>query len=406
MEQALQADTDRLYAECEAYSDAVREDKARIKGWRQAIQGISSASSGISYHDDDDTNNDEGEEVLSGSSTIAGGDSSRDDSIAAEQSTEEAFRNEIALLEEACQQHRDELLNFRALQREQKQMELELDRVHDAIAQEQNALELEARAFDNDQEQLSRALLEIQDEVERLSSPKICLPSTLWHLQVDMERGLRYPLINQLRLAYRPKGDVQWKEIQAAWALAAQLLLSIGTLFQFQSQNWKLVPLSHCAKLFYYPPDRGAANDNNSHAHPGAGPANNQQQQQHHRPPVVFNLGHPKTNQNKALLTWNALLCQMIQHVNSEMNVAVDLGILDAADVPPPVPFDITPTTIGNTSLTQLDENDDGGWSRVIHFMSSNLLWLSDCASTFVRQQVVLATPTFSATGDAAAAAD
>jgi len=356
-----------MYAECEAYREAVKDDKARIKGWQQAMQGIQSSAS-ASMND--------GEEVLSGTNI---GDSR--ESLTAEQSMEEAFRKEIAHLEEACQQNREELQNFRALQREQLLVEAELDRVHNAIANEQNALELEARAFDNDQEQLSRALLEIQDEVERLSSPKLKLPATLLHLQVDSERGgLRYPLINQLRLAYRPKGDVQWNEIQAAWALAAQLLLSIGTLFQFQSQNWKLIPLSHCAKLFYYPPTR----------HDGEAGQHQQQAQQHtSNRPVVFNLGHPKTNQNKALLTWNALLCQVIQHVTAEIKIAVELGVLDTEEVPP-VPFEITSTKIGNTSLTQLDEDDDGGWSRVIHFMASDLLWLSDCASTFVRQQVEL----------------
>lgn len=381
VEHALDADTERMYAECHAYREAVRDDKARIKGWRQAVQGLQPA--GATPHPssgNNSSNNEEGEEVLSPAN-------SRDSLVASlpEQQScmEDAFRNEIALLEEACQQQREELLNFRDLQREQKRLEIELDRVHEAMAHEQNALELEARAFDNDQEQLSRALLEIQDEVERLTSPKLKLPATLLHLQVDRERGLRYPLINELRLAYRPKGDVQWNEIQAAWALAAQLLLSIGTIFQFQSCDWKLVPLSRCAKIFYYPPTRINNNNNSTGANAAAATASNNK-------PVVVNLGHPKTNnQNKALLTWNALLCQVIQHISSELAMAVQLGILDAEEVPP-VPFEITPTKIGNTSLTQLKEDDDGGWSRVIHFMASDLLWLSDCASTFVRQQVVL----------------
>jgi hypothetical protein len=274
------------------------------------------------------------------------------------------------------------------------------------MSHEQNALELEARAFDNDQEQLSRALLEILDEVERLSSPQLQLPATLLRLQVDRERGLRYPLINELRLAYRPKGDVQWHEIQAAWALAAQLLLSICTLFHFQQQPqqlsshnsnnncWRLIPLSHCAKLFYYPSERsntksgpaaaGSAADNQTHTVATTA--------QHTRP-IVFNLGHPKTNQSKALLTWNALLCQVMQHVTAELTAAIDLGILVAQEVPP-IPFEMSPTKIGHTWLTQLGEDDDGGWSRVIHCMTSNLLWLSDCASLFVRQQVILESST------------
>jgi hypothetical protein len=217
-------------------------------------------------------------------------------------------------------------------------------------------------------------LAEIQAEAEQLSSAQIQLPSMLMDLQVDRERGLRYPLINELRLAYRPKGDVQWNEIQAAWSLAAQLLLVIGTLFDFQSQYWTIVPLSHCAKLIYYAPE-------SSHIDPTG----------KQRRAVVYNLGHPKTNGSKALSAWNALLFQVMEHTTTKMNQACDCGILDHASIPP-LPFEIAPGKIGNVVLERLDESDDAGWSRAIHFMSSNLLWLSECASAFVLQQVLLTT--------------
>ena len=395
MEQALDSETERMYAECQAYRDAIHEDKARVKAWQLAVQGsLQYKQSPAASHPNSHYDNDDGQEVVSS----PGSDSrdsvtTHDNNQQQEQqhNIEEAFRHEIAVLEEACQQHREELLQMRAVQQEQQQITLNLDRVHEAMSHEQNALELEARAFDNDQEQLSRALIEILDEVDRLSSSQLQLPATLLRLQVDRERGLRYPLINELRLAYRPKGDVQWKEIQAAWALAAQLLLSICTLFHFLqpcSQNsnnncWRLIPLSHCAKLFYYPSERSNTNDKSGPVTVNAVDTR----------PIVFNLGHPKTNQSKALLTWNALLCQVIQHVTSQLTAAIDLGILDAEEVPP-IPFEISPTKIGHTWLTQLGEDDDGGWSRVIHCMTSNLLWLSDSASLFVRQQVVLESAT------------
>lgn len=321
----------------------------------------------------------EGEEVLSGvpSSTTENNPNTIDRSM------EEAFRNEIELLEATCKQHQDELAHLLAVQKEQALIDRDLDRLQEAIAEEQNALELEARAFNNDQEQLSRALAEVQDEVERLSSSEIRLPAASLHLQVDIERGLRYPLINELRLAYRPKGDVQWQEIQAAWALAAHLLLVIATLFEFQSQHWRIVPLSRCAKLIYHPPVR---NERES-GFPGGQEVNGGMSRT-----VVFNLGHPKTNGSKALLAWNALLCQVVQHTLSKIALATENGILDAADIAP-LSFAITPTNIGGISLTQLDESDDGGWSRVIHFMASDLLWLSECASSYVLQQVLLVTP-------------
>jgi hypothetical protein len=290
--------------------------------------------------------------------------------------TEQTFRNEIHLLQEACQQHEDELRHLDSLRKDQAMISRDLDRLEYATEEEQNALELEARAFDNDQEQLYHSLAEIQAEVEQLSSSHIRLPSMLMKLQVDRERGLRYPLINELRLAYRPKGDVQWNEIQAAWSLAAQLLLVIATLFDFQSQYWKIVPLSHCAKLIYYAPE-------SSHIDPTG----------KQRRAVVYNLGHPKTNGSKALSAWNALLFQVMEHTTTKINQACDSGILDHTSIPP-LPFEIAAGKIGNIVLVRLDENDDAGWSRAIHFMSSNLLWLSECASAFVLQQVLLTTAT------------
>lgn len=354
---------------------------SRVKRWRQALESFPCETL-IHGRETITKEKDDAELVLASNETI------RDEKyIPVEQAMEEAYRNEIVALEQACQQHKEELLHLQKIHDEQKRIELEFDLVYNAIAEEQNVLELEARAFDNGQEQLFRSLLNIQSEMERLSSPNIRLPAKLVHLLVDTDRGLRYPLINQLRLAYRPKGDVHWKEIQAAWALAAQLLLSIGTLFQFQSQSWKLVPLSHCAKLFYHVPIR-TNNDHQVDESQSSGPGRRSIQPSRQQS-IVFNLGHPRTHQSKALLTWNALLCQVIQHVQSEMNTATDLGIVDTNSIRS-LPFEITPITIGHTSLTQLDEDDDGGWSQVIHCMASNLLWLSDCASTYIHQQIVL----------------
>lgn len=376
VEQALEDDTVRLQAECFTYKGAIREDEARVKGWRHAVhRAVVVVSSGMQ----------EGEEVVSGVPNVI------EETIEAERSTEEAYLNEVELLEIACQQHREELARLRAFQKEQRRISLELERAQEAIAVEQNALELEARAFDNDQERLSRTLAECQDEVDRLSASEILLPATLLHLQVDRERGLRYPLINALRLAYRPKGDVQWKEIQAAWALAAHLLLVVGTVFEFQSQHWKIIPLSRCAKLIYHPPTRNEGMSG-FHAEHDASEGKIRT--------VIFNLGHPKTIGSKALLTWNALLYQLTQHVASKIAFATENGIMDATTVTP-IPFEISPTNIGGISLMTLDENDDGGWARVIHFMASDLLWLSKCASSYILQQVLLVTPlSYGATAD------
>jgi hypothetical protein len=325
----------------------MREEDERIKGLQRALRIAASSS-------DQD-----------GSDTVDFG------------RAEQAFRNEMQQLQEACDQHEEELRHLESLRKEQALISRDLDQFDYAMEEEQNALELEARAFNNDQEQLYHTLVEIQAEVERLSSSRIKLPSVLMDLQVDRERGLRYPLINKLRLAYRPKGDVQWKEIQTAWALAAQLLLVVATLLQFQSQHWKIVPLSHCAKLIYNAPE-GPSHD----------AAGNQK-----RRAIVYNLGHPTTNGSRALLAWNALLYQVVQHTTTKMSEARESGMIDAQSIPT-LPFDVSAGKIGNIILAQLDENDDAGWSRAIHFMASDLMWLSECASAFVLQQVLLTTST------------
>ena len=291
---------------------------------------------------------------------------------------EQLFRSEIESLRMSCQQHEEEISQLQTLLREQGVISKELDQLEYATEEEKNSLELEARAFDNDQEQLFHNLEKAQDEVERLSSTQLRLPSALIDLRVDKKRGLMYPLINELRLAYRPKGAYfEWTEIQVAWSLAAQLLLIIGTIFDFQSQNWKIVPLSHCAKLIYHCTNESSLGCN-------AGNSQN-------RKVIVYNLGHPKTNGCKALLAWNALLYQMVQHTKTQLDQGCCDGIMDSKDIPN-LPFAISPTKIGNLELPRLDENDDTGWSRAIHYMSSDLLWLSECASAYLLQKVLLTT--------------
>lgn len=356
----MRADTERLLAESLMYEQAIRDDAAYRKGWKQMMHRATAFDS-----DRQERPTHPVLEIPDGSI------------LNAEQSIEETYLREIHLLELACQEQRGELTHLRSIQKEQVIAYEELQQFSESLAAEQNALELEAKAFDNDQEQLSRMLGEINSEIDRLTSSEIRLPALMVQLHIDVERGLRYPLINELRLAYRPKGDVHQMEIQAAWALAAYLLLVVTSIFQFQSQNWKIVPLSHCAKLIFCPPS--SADDTTN-------------VKKEKKRIVVFNLGHPKTNGSKALLAWNALLCQVTEHVKHKTSDAIQKGILDALEIPQ-MPFEISPNSIGGVLLTQLNESDDSGWSRVIHFMASNLQWLSKCASLYVLHHVVLLTP-------------
>lgn len=324
---AVQTNTERLQNESNDYTNSVHTERSRARGLQQTIERTATMM------------------------LVA---------EANQEAVEDAFRNEIDMLTSACDMTRKELGRLQTLLREQAVIESQIDLAQQNAAEERNTLALEARAFDDDQKQLACMLTDLREEGQRLSS--VQLPLSMYHLSVDTERGLRYPLINDLRLAYRPKGDLNWKEISAAWALAVQLLLSIGTLFGFQSQNWRIVPLSHCAKIIYYPSGSSQAK--------------------------IFNLGHPNTKGSKALLTWNALLCQVMHHVHKKLSVEKHNWKKEERA------HDISPTTIGNISLTKLSELDDASWARAIHYMASNLLWLSNVTSRYLAQQVVLSLDT------------
>lgn len=341
VERALDNDTARLYSECQTYRDAIQQEQEKRSRLEQALK-VASFS--------EQPENTERKQVV-----------------------EEAYTHEIENLKEACDQQEEELRRLLSVRREQLAVSKELDRFDYDVHEESNALELEARHFENDQEEMYGLLLTMQNEVERLSqSNRIRLPKILCNLQVDRERGLRYPLINELRLAYRPKGDVQWAEIQAAWSLVAQLLLHCATLFDFDSQNWKIVPLSNCAKLMYY---REITNESGNKQRVG---------------PVVYNLGHPKTNGCKAFIALGALLHQVISHAQLKMKESNDHDLLDVKHILLP-PFETSVTSIGELELSQIAEEDDMSWSRVVHYFASNLDWLSTSASNYTSHQVVLA---------------
>lgn len=300
---ALEADTQRLYAEVNAYKDAVIEARQRAK----TLEAISNLN------------------LLE---------------------AESAYLDEISILRQEVEAREEELAHLNYLFKEQIEITSELGAIADRVHEDQNALELQSQSFDDSAKLLSKTLATVQTEVDQLSLVR--LPLSLFDLQVD-ERGLRYPLINQLRLAFRPKGDASESEIRAAWSQAAQLLLFLGTLLQYPSSEWKLVPLADCAKLIYRK--------------------------------EIFNL---KPGDCRSLMALNALLDQVIRHAKT-IFAAQQQGKMEVNKAPP---FLSSPSSIGNTELARLDRTDHVGWSHVIHRMASNLLWLSERVSELVALQV------------------
>lgn len=332
----MEADMQRLESECRLYRNAAQDEKTRQASQLRAVQSSFSTTDRATFPLDDHTL----------------------------ENLEHNLQEEIERLDDIRKEEELELQNLNNLLKDAAIVSKQLDTLQWDINEEANALELESHAFHNEEQQMLTALNEVQSEAGRLSSKGICFPTRLLDLRVDSARGLRYPLINELRLAYRPKGDLEWDEIQSAWALAAQLLLQSATLLDFQSRHWRIVPLSQCAKIIYHSP----RND-------GRG--------------VVHNVGHRSSKSWEALIAWNALLFEVVQHALSVIQSAVEKGLLETSHIEK-LPYEQTRQKIGGVPLRLLNVNDDASWSRVVHFMSCNLLWLANVASLWTLEDVVL----------------
>lgn len=331
LQKALEKDTERLEYEANVYEDRTQAARLRQKLRQQRVDG----------------------------------DMTREQQV---QKAKESFLQEIDEITVACEQLEVEFKELKLVRREVSAKSDELDDSTEQILRARNEIELAASALQQNQEHLYRTVASAHEQVERLSSTMIKLYSQSFDLQVDQERGLRYPLINEHRLAYRPKGDVHWGEIQTAWSLAAQLLLAIATTFQFQSRHWRIVPLTDCAKLIFYPPTKDQKTSQN---------------------PISYNLGHPETHSGRALLAWNALLHNVASWVLTRGNIG-GTGSTHQKESSQCIPFQMTRNSIGDIPISSLLDDDDAGWSVVIHRMSCNLLWLSQCAEDQILDQVVL----------------
>jgi Apg6 BARA domain len=182
---------------------------------------------------------------------------------------------------------------------------------------DENDLEIEARAMSYNQFELTKSLEMFQLELE-----KLCLIDvSLYTLEVD-ETGRRYPKINGFRLAFCPKGDLEWDEIQIAWGQLAQLILSMSIV----PRDWCIIPLTTCAKIIYQK--------------------------------EVFNLGKDISSLASAL----KVLVRMLE----------SSGRL--------VPYTIAENMIGDIDIAKLSVNEESpSWSTLIHYLVSNLRHLSKC---------------------------
>lgn len=222
------------------------------------------------------------------------------------------------MLRQAISQQEEELLHLKKLKKEQDALSIELDLIDTTVAHEENALELESRAMSHVQSQLSLTLQMAQWEIEKLAAVDL----SLFTLVID-QRGLRYPLINEFRLAFCPKGDLGWEEIQTAWSQVAQLLLSMN----LPTKDWRVIPLTSCAKLIHEK--------------------------------RVYTLGKGMSSMANALKS----LALMLHSTGQSL------------------PFPITEERIGDVSFARLPNTDHPGWSRVVHYLACNVQHFSNLVS-------------------------
>jgi hypothetical protein len=274
-----------------------------------------------------------------------------------------SYQQEIDSLKSACSEHEKELYQMNSLLAEETQRTLELEEVKNELDMAVNDLQIDAKAFDSIHRQLTLQCISVQREVAAVS--RVQLTSVLFTWSIDHERGLRFPLINELRLAFRPKGDLTWNELNAAWSQAAQFLFYVAGVVKFASDDIRIVPLTcTCAKLFCI------TKDNKRSVH-NLGKSMEDVSDTHGS--MSISTAGDASKMASALRALNALIYQIVQHV-------VHTHCTGHVDISPP-PFEMSRNTIGTSNLYELVDKDDSGWGYVIHFMACNLKWLSDNAN-------------------------
>lgn len=265
------------------------------------------------------------------------------------QGTIQSFQHEIMNLQTACQEHENELTNLNQMLMEQAQISDTLSAQQEELLLEYNALEKDAKVFEDVHSHLTQQCHAAESERSHLSHVR--LHSALFDIVVD-ERGTKYPLINNLRLSHRPKDDLQWIEINTAWSQAAQLVMFVNSTTKFTSRNFGIVPLMHCAKIIE---------------------VDSTGKKVYHHLGVDFESMDRKTHNTDhiiaSLRAFYSVLYQLFDHIKALKR--------DINSTKVRVPFEMTVNTIGSFNLQFLNENDDKAWSGVINCIASNLKWLS-----------------------------
>lgn len=263
-------------------------------------------------------------------------------------STIQSFEHELMTIKQACREHDSELNNLNQLLMEQAHVSSSLSLQENELLLEFNSIEKEAKVFEDMHRQLTQQCHSA--EIERSHLNHVRLHTSLFDIVVDT-KGELYPLINNLRLSHRPKGDLQWTEINTAWSQATQLLMFMSNTVKFVSRNYGIIPLMHCAKIIEI--------DSNG-------------KKVYHHLGVDFQTMDKKTHNTDHITTslqvFFTLLYQLSIHIKISSDHEINWSI---------VPYDMTKDSIGPYNIRMIEENDETSWRGAINSIASNLRWLS-----------------------------
>lgn len=266
------------------------------------------------------------------------------------------FNHEIEALTNACQQQEKEIRILQNLLQDQLHRSKSLDSQEQSAFHALNALERDMYNFHEDSHHVTNMCSSVMAEIDALSRMK--LVSVPFRIDASNNHVGRYPLINNLRLAYRTnaKANLHHEEINTAWVQAAQLVAFTCGLYPDFHSSIRIIPLSYpCAKIQIMTSASSGREEKSKR---------------------VYNIGwdmqacadlanHMPT---PSLVAFISLLSQLASHILLEFNP-------DAGFSYPP--FEMTTSSIDGVDATKLLDSDTAAWSSVVYCIAVNLHWLS-----------------------------
>ncbi len=294
------------------------------------------------------------------------------------QSTIKSFQNELTTMQQTYNDYQNEIQNLNELLKEQSIVSSSLIQQQNDLLLQYNQIEYDANIFNDLQCHLIQQCHIAEKEKSLLNN--VNLRHVLFEITVygnnnddyneddicDRDDNQfhdsllqLYPMINNLRLAHRPKGnDIQWAEINIAWSQATQLLMYMSSNVKFVSQNYSIIPYTHCAQIIenvYIDAD------------------GNEMKKIYHHLGVNLHDIDKKTHYTDHIVgsihVYFKLFHQLYVHVQETM-IHLDIDFNS-------VPYIMSEDQIGLYDLRYIDENDETSWRNAINCIVSNLKWLS-----------------------------